>query len=96
MGYMAEVENTVLIPENGKMCPREPLQRLRVQCLNLVVCAASLHLCARAQVLPTPRSLTNPPMATVDGRQILRSDVDKYYDNQVASAQQAHAWTDVR
>jgi peptidyl-prolyl cis-trans isomerase SurA len=28
-------------------------------------------------------------MATVDGRKILRSDVDKYYDNQVASAQQA-------
>jgi peptidyl-prolyl cis-trans isomerase SurA len=28
-------------------------------------------------------------MATVDGRKILRSDVDKYYVNQVASAQQA-------
>jgi len=28
-------------------------------------------------------------MATVDGRKILRSDVDKYFDNQVASAQQA-------
>jgi peptidyl-prolyl cis-trans isomerase SurA len=28
-------------------------------------------------------------MATVDGRKILRSDVDKYYDNQVASAPQA-------
>ncbi len=28
-------------------------------------------------------------MATVDGRKIFRSDVDKYYDNQVASAQQA-------
>ena len=27
-------------------------------------------------------------MATVDGRKILRSDVDKYYDNQIASAQQ--------
>jgi peptidyl-prolyl cis-trans isomerase SurA len=27
-------------------------------------------------------------MATVDGRKILRADVDKYYDNQVASAQQ--------
>jgi peptidyl-prolyl cis-trans isomerase SurA len=27
-------------------------------------------------------------MATVDGRKIFRSDVDKYYDNQVASAQQ--------
>jgi peptidyl-prolyl cis-trans isomerase SurA len=30
-------------------------------------------------------------MATVDGRKIFRSDVDKYYDNQVASAQQAPA-----
>ena len=28
-------------------------------------------------------------MATVDGRKIFRSDVDKYYDNQVSSAQQA-------
>jgi peptidyl-prolyl cis-trans isomerase SurA len=28
-------------------------------------------------------------VATVDGRKIFRSDVDKYYDNQVASAQQA-------
>jgi peptidyl-prolyl cis-trans isomerase SurA len=28
-------------------------------------------------------------MATVDGRKILRTDVDKYYDNNVASAQQA-------
>jgi len=30
-------------------------------------------------------------MATVDGRKIYRSDVDKYYDNNVASAQQAPA-----
>ncbi len=30
-------------------------------------------------------------MATVDGRKIFRSDIDKYYDNQVASAQQAPA-----
>ncbi|MBZ5684850.1 MAG: SurA N-terminal domain-containing protein [Acidobacteriia bacterium] len=28
-------------------------------------------------------------MATVDGRKIFRTDVDKYYENQVASAQQA-------
>jgi peptidyl-prolyl cis-trans isomerase SurA len=28
-------------------------------------------------------------MATVDGRKISRSDVDKYYENQIASAQQA-------
>ena len=28
-------------------------------------------------------------MANVDGRKIFRSDVDKYYDNQVANAQQA-------
>ena len=28
-------------------------------------------------------------MATVDGRKIFRGDVDRYYDNQVASAQQA-------
>ncbi|MFZ0731818.1 MAG: SurA N-terminal domain-containing protein [Candidatus Sulfotelmatobacter sp.] len=32
---------------------------------------------------------TGDVMATVDGRKIFRSDVDKYYDNQVASAQQA-------
>src|ERR1700741_3097074 len=28
-------------------------------------------------------------MATVDGRKIFRTDLDKYYDNQIASAQQA-------
>ena len=28
-------------------------------------------------------------MATVDGRKIFRADVDKYYENNVASAQQA-------
>ena len=27
-------------------------------------------------------------MATVDGRKIFRADLDKYYDNQIASAQQ--------
>lgn len=32
---------------------------------------------------------TGDVMATVDGRKIFRSDVDKYYDNNVASAQQA-------
>ena len=91
MGCIAEVENTVLSPESGNMRPREPLQRLCLQVLTvltLIVCDAALHLCAHAQVSPTPRSLTNSPMATVDGRQIFRSDVNKYYENQVASAQQ--------
>jgi peptidyl-prolyl cis-trans isomerase SurA len=32
---------------------------------------------------------TGDVMATVDGRKIFRSEVDKYYDNSVASAQQA-------
>ena len=32
---------------------------------------------------------TGDVMATVDGRKIFRADVDKYYDNNVASAQQA-------
>src|SRR5579859_6779461 len=32
---------------------------------------------------------TGDVMATVDGRKIFRSDVDKYYENNVASAQQA-------
>jgi peptidyl-prolyl cis-trans isomerase SurA len=44
-------------------------------------------------LLATLTACTSKPggdvMATVDGRKIFRSDVDKYYDNNVASAQQA-------
>jgi len=35
------------------------------------------------------RQVGGDVMATVDGRKIFRSDLDKYYDNQIASAQQA-------
>jgi peptidyl-prolyl cis-trans isomerase SurA len=44
-----------------------------------------------AALLGCKSQVSGDVMATVDGRKIFRSDVDKYYDNQVASAQQAPA-----
>ena len=41
-----------------------------------------------AALLGCKSQVSGDVMATVDGRKIFRSDVDKYYDNQVASAQQ--------
>ena len=42
-----------------------------------------------AALLGCQSKVSGDVMATVDGRKIFRSDVDKYYDNSVASAQQA-------
>ncbi len=44
-----------------------------------------------AALLGCKSQVSGDVMATVDGRKIFRSDVDKYYENQVASAQQAPA-----
>jgi len=52
-----------------------------VTALSAAVLLASLAACNRQP--------SGDVMATVDGRKIFRSDVDKYYDNNVASAQQA-------
>src|ERR1700691_1419360 len=41
-----------------------------------------------ATLLGCKSQVSGDVMATVDGRKIFRSDVDKYYDNSVASAQQ--------
>jgi len=51
-----------------------------------VLLAAAVLL---AGLLGCKPQVSGDVMATVDGRKIFRSDVDKYYDNQVASAQQA-------
>jgi peptidyl-prolyl cis-trans isomerase SurA len=50
--------------------------------------AASALLCA---LIGCKSQVSGDVMATVDGRKIYRSDIEKYYDNQVASAQQAPA-----
>jgi peptidyl-prolyl cis-trans isomerase SurA len=42
-----------------------------------------------ATMLGCKPQVSGDVMATVDGRKIFRSDVDKYFDNQVASAQQS-------
>ncbi len=42
-----------------------------------------------AAMLGCKSQVSGDVMATVDGRKIFRSDIDKYYENQVASAQQA-------
>src|ERR1700739_1426792 len=44
---------------------------------------------ALATLLGCKSQVSGDVMATVDGRKIFRSDVDKYYENNVASAQQA-------
>jgi peptidyl-prolyl cis-trans isomerase SurA len=52
--------------------------------------AATLSAAALLAALAACNSQTGGDvMATVDGRKIFRTDVDKYYDNNVASAQQA-------
>ena len=53
-------------------------------------CAAAFSAVALLAALAACNPQTSGDvMATVDGRKIFRSDVDKYYDNNVASAQQA-------
>lgn len=47
-----------------------------------------LLMCTLAAMLGCKSQVGGDVMATVDGRKIFRADVDKYYDNQVASAQQ--------
>jgi peptidyl-prolyl cis-trans isomerase SurA len=55
----------------------------------LVQLAAAISTAALLIILGACNSKTGGDvMATVDGRKILKSDVDSYYDNQVASAQQ--------
>jgi peptidyl-prolyl cis-trans isomerase SurA len=54
--------------------------RVRVGCGLVAVCLLSALGCNQQP--------GGDVMATVDGRKIFRSDVDKYYDNQIASAQQ--------
>src|SRR6202142_2922354 len=44
-----------------------------------------------ASLLGCNTKVSGDVMATVDGRKIFRSDLDKYYDNYVASAQQSPA-----
>jgi peptidyl-prolyl cis-trans isomerase SurA len=54
--------------------------------IRLATCVAFATLLAA--MAGCKSQVSGDVMATVDGRKIFRSDVDKYYDNQVASAQQ--------
>jgi peptidyl-prolyl cis-trans isomerase SurA len=58
--------------------------RLAALAAGLIVATALL-----AGMMGCNSQVNGDVMATVDGRKIFRSDVDKYYDNQIASAQQA-------
>jgi peptidyl-prolyl cis-trans isomerase SurA len=55
---------------------------------DLVRIAALLAALPLSALLGCKTQVSGDVMATVDGRKIFRSDVDKYYENQVASAQQ--------
>lgn len=54
------------------------------RCAAIVIAGLAL-----ATLMGCKSQVSGDVMATVDGRKLFRSDVDKYYDNQVASAQQA-------
>ena len=60
-------------------------KNMRFGCLAGAMAVALLSL----GLLACNRQVGGDVMATVDGRKIFRSDLDKYYDNQIASAQQA-------
>src|SRR5882757_358193 len=66
---------------------RTQLKRKHFVRLTALLAAAVLL----AALLGCKSQVSGDVMATVDGRKIFRSDVDKYYDNQVASAQQRPA-----
>ena len=59
--------------------------KLGIARLSMLVVAAVLL----ATLVGCKSQVSGDVMATVDGRKIFRSDVDKYYENSVASAQQA-------
>lgn len=63
-----------------------PLKRNADLARIATLMAAALLLAA---LLGCKSQVGGDVIATVDGRKIFRSDVDKYYDNEVASAQQA-------
>jgi len=66
----------------GENSLRRKANPLRIAALVLAAVVLATFLGCKSQV-------GGDVMATVDGRKIFRSDVDKYYENQVASAQQA-------
>jgi peptidyl-prolyl cis-trans isomerase SurA len=65
------------------------LRRMNRKRLVAEVAAALAASLLAATLVACNSQVGGDVMATVDGRKIFRSDVDKYYDNQVASAQQA-------
>src|SRR5437588_4524186 len=69
-------------------CEGKPLKRNTDSARLAALLAAGFLL---TTLLGCKSQVSGDVMATVDGRKIFRSDVDKYYDNQVASAQQKPA-----
>src|SRR5580700_3132049 len=65
---------------------RQTVKRNAGLAWTVALLAAAVGL---AVLLGCKSPVSGDVMATVDGRKIFRSDVDKYYDNSVASAQQA-------
>jgi peptidyl-prolyl cis-trans isomerase SurA len=56
----------------------------------IAVCSAALFIAGlTASLIACNSKVGGDVMATVDGRKIFRSEVDKYYENQVTSAQQS-------
>jgi hypothetical protein len=73
-------------PESAR--PLAPLSALLAATPLAATMIAAVLL---ASLLGCNTKVSGDVMATVDGRKIFRSDLDKYYDNYVASAQQSPA-----
>ncbi len=79
-GKVREIRFSLVVPNGEKLLRKNSFLARFVAALSAATLLAVLAAC---------NSQTGGDvMATVDGRKIFRSDVDKYYDNNVASAQQ--------
>jgi peptidyl-prolyl cis-trans isomerase SurA len=74
--------------ENHRFGGENPLKRNAGSARLSALLAAAVLLAA---LVGCKSQVSGDMMATVDGSKIFRSEVDKYYDNSVASAQQAPA-----
>ena len=79
-GKVREIRFSLVVPNGEKLLRKNSFLARFVAALSAATLLAVLAAC---------NSQTGGDvMATVDGRKIFRSDVDKYYDNNVSSAQQ--------
>src|SRR5579862_5310087 len=74
--------SVVFTVANGRISLKKNFWLMQAASGALIACLLTILSACNSQT-------SGDVMATVDGRKIFRADVDKYYDNQIASAQQA-------